>query len=283
MTAPTTTTPQLPDAPVLEPKARFTDLLAAEWMKLWSLRSNVWAFAATMAAVLVVTATAAYGNYQNWPGYDEKQREYFRTFGAMGDSFTTGSATVLLLGAGAIGALSILSEYTTGMIRTTFTAVPARRSVMAAKVGAVTAATTIFGMVMALVSFCVAQGILSGRDAAVGLGHDGVLRLLLASALLAPVSALIGMALAAIIRHSVLTIVATVVLFFVVPSMLNAREHLSATVLHMTVLQAWQRLTYDEISDALWPWTATGAWTVLGIWALVAAVLVVFSADRRDQ
>lgn len=276
MTTPTTTG-------TAAPQARFTDLLAAEWIKLWSLRSTPWAFAATVAAVLTVTVTAAYADSQNWSQYGEAQRAYFRMFGTVGDSFPTGAATLLILGAGAIGAITILGEYTTGLIRTTFTAVPARRSVLAAKVAVVTANTTVLGAGLALASFGAAQAILSGRDAAVGLGHHGVVRLLLASAALAPVSALVGMGLAAVIRHSVLTIVATISLLFVLPSLLSSRKHLPVSVLHMTVLQAWERIGHDQGSTTPWPWTVPGACAVLAVWALVATLLAVLTSNHRDQ
>ncbi|WP_406116292.1 ABC transporter permease [Streptomyces sp. NBC_01014] len=271
------------EVPDLEPRARFADLLAAEWIKLWSLRSTIWAFTATMLAVLGVTASAAYADYQNWPGYGAQHQQYFRMFGAAGDSFPMGSATLLVLGAGAIGAITVLGEYTTGLIRTTFTAVPARRSVMVAKVGVVAATTGVFGVLVALFSFGVAQLILSGRGADAGLGHHGVLRLLAASAALSPVSALVGMGMAAVIRHSVLTIVATVVLLFVLPSLLSSRKHLTVTILHTTVLQAWRRLSFDPSPTDPWQWTTTGAWTVLAGWALAATVLAVLTPNHRDQ
>jgi hypothetical protein len=271
------------DVRAVESDARFSDLLAAEWIKLWSLRSTFWAFAATMVVVLAISISTAYGDYSKFPDFGAEQQEYFRMFGAVGDSFPTGSATFLALGTGAIGAIAILAEFTTGMIRTTFTAVPARRSVMVAKVAVVAGTTTAFGVIAVLTSYGAVQWILSGRDAAAGLGHPGVLRLLTASVVLALVSALVGMGMGAIIRHSVLTIVATITLLFVVPTLLNEREHLTATILHTMVFQAWQRLTYDEITGEPFPWTKTGAWSVLAVWALVATALTVFSSDRRDQ
>ncbi|WP_448700161.1 ABC transporter permease [Streptomyces avidinii] len=230
-----------------------------------------------------ISISTAYGDYQSYPGLDADRQEYFRAFGALGDCFPTGSATFLVFGAGAIGAISVLSEFTTGMIRTTFAAVPARRSVMAAKVGVVTAATTAFGLVAVLASYGGVQWILSGHGAAAGLGHPGVPRLLAASVVLAPVSALVGMGMGVVIRHSVPTIVATITLLFVVPSLLDPKDYLSATFLHTMVLQAWQRLTYESATAELWPWSHTGAWTVLAVWALVATVLTVFSSDRRDH
>ncbi|WNM31443.1 ABC transporter permease [Streptomyces sp. Li-HN-5-11] len=284
MTSPTTSkpTPAAAERPP-EPKARFSDLLAAEWIKLWSLRSVRWAFAGTAAVLLTVTVVGALADARHYAGEDEKAKAYFRAFGTVSSSFNSGAATALIVGAGAIGAITVLGEYTTGMIRTTFTAVPARRSVMAAKVAVVVATTTALGVVVALLSFGAAQAVLSGQDAAVGLGHTGIPRLLVASALLAPVSALVGMGLAALIRNSVLTIVVTIALLFVIPSVLNGRSHLQASILHMTILQAWHRIGHDIATGEQWPWTVGGACTVLAVWSLAAAALAVLGPSHRDQ
>ncbi|MDX5567622.1 ABC transporter permease [Streptomyces sp. ID05-04B] len=283
MTAPTTTDQTAVSVPPVEPRARFSDLFAAEWIKLWSLRSTLWAFVATAALVLTSTSANARGDARQYAEADEQRRALFRMLGLVPDSFPPGSATMLMLGAGAIGAIAVLGEYTTGMIRTTFTAVPARGSVMAAKVAVVTVATTGFGALAAFLSYGVAQAVLSGQDIAVGLGHTGIPRLLLASTLLAPVSALVGMGVAALVRHAVIAIVATTALLFVLPTLLNDHSRLTASLLHMTVLQAWDRIGREQDAGEQWPWTVGGACVVLAVWALVSAALTTFSANRRDQ
>ncbi|MFF3334797.1 ABC transporter permease [Streptomyces sp. NPDC002888] len=284
MTAPTTTDQTaVPSVSPLEPRARFSDLFAAEWIKLWSLRSTLWAFVATAAMVLTSTSANARGDARQYAEADEERRALFRMLGLVPDSFPTGSATMLMLGAGAIGAIAVLGEYTTGMIRTTFTAVPARGSVMAAKVAVVAVATALFGALVGFLSYGAAQAVLSGQDIAVGLGHTGIPRLLLAATLLAPVSALVGMGVAAVVRHAVITIVATTALLFVLPTLLNDNSRLSASFLHMTVLQAWGRIGREQDLGEQWPWTVGGACIVLAVWALVSAALTIFSANHRDQ
>ncbi|MFF4385041.1 ABC transporter permease [Kitasatospora sp. NPDC001547] len=284
MTAPTTSkTAGAPVVPPLEPKARFGDLVAAEWIKLWSLRSTPWAFAATVLLVLTITLFGAMSDAQHFAGFDDDQKAYYRAFGSVAATFSQGAATMVIVGAGAIGAIAVLGEYTSGMIRTTFTAVPARSSVMAAKLAVVAVATTVLGVATALASYGAAQAVLSGQDAAVGLGHPGILRLLVASAVLAPVSALVGMGIAAVIRHSVLTIVATIAVLFVIPSMLNSRSQFGASLVHMTISQAWQRIGHEQATTEMWPWTVGGACVVLAVWSLVAGALTVYTASHRDQ
>lgn len=269
-----------------EPRARFQDLLAAEWIKLWSLRSTHWAFVVSALATLVINVNGAYADYRNWPTYDASTRAGFIGNGALHDAFTDGSGTAVLLAVSSIGAISVVGEYSTGLIRTTFAAVPARRSVMAAKLVVVTGVTTAFGVVVAAGSFGLTQAVLSLRDAAISPGHPGTVRVFAAFVLLAPLSALIGMGIGALVRHTAMTVVLSVAVLLVLPSLLSDNHHMTAVLSHAQPFTAWRRLSqvvYDHSSYRGFPWSVGGAWTVYAVWAGVAAVLVVATVHRRDQ
>jgi hypothetical protein len=283
-TAPATTAPA---ARVTndEPRARFSDLLAAEWLKTWSLRSTSWMYAITALAVIAFNAGTAYDHYKYWNQYGDRGRASFIANGsALMDAFTGNAAMVLVLAVAAIGAVSITGEYGTGLIRTTFTAVPARRSVMAAKALVLTAVTTVFGTLVALASFVSTQAILSGREASVTLSHPGAVGVVVASALLAPVAALAGLAIGAVIRHTGGSIVGCVVVLLLLPMVLSDRRHLTAVLRHTLPFSAWQRLSVSDLhATVLYPWTASGAWTVYVFWALLAGAVAVLAVHRRDQ
>ncbi|MEV0747844.1 ABC transporter permease subunit [Streptomyces sp. NBC_01220] len=268
-----------------EPRARFRDLLAAEWLKTWSLRSTSWMYAITALAVIGFNAGTAYDHYKYWYQYDDRGRESFIANGSpLMDAFTGNAAMVLVLAVAAIGAVSITGEYATGLIRTTFTAVPARRSVLAAKALVLTAVTTLFGALVALASFVSTQAILSGRDASVTLGHPGALRLVVASALLAPVAALAGLAIGAVIRHTGGAVIGCVVVLLLLPMVLSDRRHLTAVLQHTLPFSAWERLSASDLhASVLYPWTVSGAWTVYVAWALLAGVVATVTVHRRDQ
>ncbi|WP_328950334.1 ABC transporter permease subunit [Streptomyces sp. NBC_00184] len=268
-----------------EPRARFRDLLAAEWLKTWSLRSTSWMYAITALAVIGFNAGTAYDHYKYWYQYDDRGRESFIANGSpLMDAFTGNAAMVLVLAVAAIGAVSITGEYGTGLIRTTFTAVPARRSVLAAKALVLTAVTTLFGALVALASFVSTQAILSGRDASVTLGHPGALRLVVASALLAPVAALAGLAIGAVIRHTGGAVIGCVVVLLLLPMVLSDRRHLTAVLQHTLPFSAWERLSTSDLhASVLYPWTVSGAWTVYVAWALLAGVVATVMVHRRDQ
>ncbi|WP_455362071.1 ABC transporter permease [Streptomyces sp. SYSU K21746] len=267
-----------------EPRARFRDLVAAEWIKLRSLRSTWIAYGATALAVIAFNGGTAYDTYSHWTERNAADRADFIADGIpLQEAFTGNAAVVMMLALGVIGALTIIGEYSTGTIRTTFAAVPARRSVMAAKAVVVTAVTTVFGAFVAGASFGLTQAILDGRDAGISIGHPGALRVVLASALLAPVCALAGLALGAVIRHTAATMTASVVVIFVLPMVLTDGRHWSAVAGHAMPQQAWLRLVAVDHSPTAFPWTTSGAWTVYAVWALAAAALAVTSVRRRDQ
>ncbi|MHB9851006.1 ABC transporter permease [Streptomyces krungchingensis] len=267
--------------------ARFTDLLAAEWIKMRSLRSTYWALGAGALAVIAFNANAARVDAGDHPRFDPSQRDSVVEL-ALRDAFTDGSAMILLLAVASIGAVTVVGEYATGMIRTTFAAVPDRRAVMTAKVTLVTAVMTVYGVLVAGVSFASTQAILSTRGAGVPIGHPGAFRVVAASALLAPVGALAGMALGALIRHSATTMVATTAVLLLIPAFITDRYRWTAAVRHAQPVNAWSRLVdidYGHSPYTLVPRyqaTVAGGWTTYAAWAAVAAVVTVLSVDRRD-
>ncbi|OKJ96898.1 ABC transporter permease [Streptomyces sp. CB03234] len=267
--------------------ARFTDLLAAEWIKLWSLRSTPWAFLIGALAVVGINVNGSLADYTNYPGYPQGIKDFFVPMWSLRDAFTVESSMVLMLATGSIGALAVISEYGTGQIRTTFAAVPARRSVVAAKLSVVTVLMTLYGAVVAGTSFGVTQAILAGRGVGVSLGHPGALRVVVASALLAPVCALAGMGLGSVIRHTAGTIVAVTGFLLLLPSLFTDRDHWTATVLHALPHGAWDRLVEAEVANwpgppAAYPSSIAGSWVVYAVWAVVAAVVAVVVIDVRD-
>jgi ABC-type transport system involved in multi-copper enzyme maturation permease subunit len=273
--------------PLPMPVSRFTDLLAAEWLKLRSLRSTYWALGVSTLVVISVNANAARADYVNYPHYNTVMRAHFAN-NALFDAFTDGAAMIVILTAASIGAVTVVGEYSTGLIRTTFAAVPDRGAVMSAKAAVLTVVMTVYGAVVACASFAATQAILSGRGLGLSISHPGALRVVVASALLAPVSALVGMAMGALIRHSSTTMVLTTGLLLLLPILVTERYHWTACVRNALPFNAWGRLVqvdYGRMPYTLaerYPTTVGGAWTVFAVWAAVAMLVTVVAVDRRD-
>ncbi|MEU5635210.1 ABC transporter permease [Streptomyces rishiriensis] len=261
---------------VTAPPARFRDLLASEWIKTRSLRSTPWTIALT---ALFVTGSAAVSTLADDAAGSGPAD--FRPF----DAYPAVGYWTLMLVAASMGALTVVSEYGSGLIRTTTVAVPARGSVVLAKAAVTAALWTAVGAAVSVASFLVSQAVLDGRGAGVAITCPGVLRALTASALLAPVCALVGLGLGVLLRHAAATMVTSVFVLLMLPTMFSESERWAADVKHTLVSAAWTRLVrpWDPGPESL-GYTATvpGSWTVFALWPLIAVAVAVLVVRRRD-
>ncbi|WP_244253306.1 ABC transporter permease [Micromonospora antibiotica] len=262
--------------------ASFRDLLAAEWIKFWSLRSTTWTLVMSGVAILAFNGYAAYGDYANLEGFSAAARADFTRY-AMSDAFTPSSFLALMLALGALGVNVVVGEYSTGLIRSTFTAVPARGAVMAAKLVVVTAVSSSYGLVVIGGSFFATQAILDRKDVGLSITDPGVAERVLASVLMAPLAPLVAMAVGVLLRHSIATISVFVVAYLLVPISLSGQTYATAVLGHLTPYRAWMRIADIEFGSQPHPWPVSGAWTVCAVWAIVAVILTVVVVKRRDH
>ncbi|MGW8883781.1 ABC transporter permease [Streptomyces sp. NPDC055749] len=292
MTAQTVSGPKA-YAPALHSPARFRDLLTAEWIKLWSLRSTYWVLGIGSLAVIGINANSALSNADRLahqpelppappPGFPAKPAMLFDPMSA---AFVDPAWQLLMVIAGTFGALVVSGDYTTGLIRTTFAAVPARRAVMAAKAVLLAAVMLVLGTVVAGTSFGVTQAILQDHHG-MSIGSPGALRAVAASALLAPVCALVGMAFGALVRHAAGSVAAVVGVLLLLPALFRGDTYRWVTEIGNAMpLTAWEALVRNPARDHIvekYPVTVAEAWIVFGAWSLVAVVVAVTVVHRRD-
>ncbi|ABP56558.1 ABC transporter permease [Salinispora tropica] len=272
----------VPETAKTNARTSFWDLLAAEWIKFWSLLSITWTLVVSGVAILAFNCYSAYGDYANLEGFSAAARADFTKY-AMFDAFTPVSCLVLILALGAIGANVVVSEYSTGLIRSTFTAVPARGAVMVAKLVVVTAVSSLYGLVVVGGSFFVTQAILDQKDVGLSITDPGVAERVLASVLMAPLAPLVAMAIGVLLRHSIATISGYVVAYILVPISLSEQTYATAVIGHLTPYRAWMRITDIDFGSRPYPWPISDAWTVYAVWAMVAVILTVVVVKRRDH
>ncbi|WP_327291258.1 ABC transporter permease [Streptomyces sp. NBC_01198] len=283
MTAATSVRTATSSAPVAEPPARFRDLLTSEWIKMRSLRSTPWTLALTALFVIGSAAVAALAEINNLRTMSPAARanQGFNVFVA----FPAAGYMTLMLVAGSVGALSVVSEYSSGLIRTTTVAVPARGAVVLAKAVVTAALWTAVGTVISTGCFLISQAILNGQQAGVPLTHPGVLRALMASALLAPVCALTGLGFGTLIRHSATTMVTSAFTLVLLPPIFSQSARWSAAISHAMPVTAWKRLVQNWAPDPhslAYSATVPGSWAVYALWPLIAVVLAVVVVRHRD-
>lgn len=128
----------------------------AEWLKLCTVRSTAWSVLTLVGISLLFSAWACWesetmGGSPGRPGDNDIVLDSLAGiwFGQ--------------IGAAVLAVLVITSEYSTGMIRTTFAASPHRRAVLAAKATVVGALVLVVGLATTVACFYLGQSILQGN------------------------------------------------------------------------------------------------------------------------
>jgi ABC-2 type transport system permease protein len=189
---------------------RARDVLASEWTKLRSLRSNRLTLAITAAVTLGLTAVVAESFTAAPSGGGGRHR-------VLSDPLATSFlayAEYTVLPVTVLSVLVFTSEYGSGLIRTTFTSVPGRRAVLAAKAAVTGAAALVTGEVLAFACFFLTQAIFTGKHGGLSLAHPGALRGVLVAGCTLAACALVGVGVGAILRHTAGAIAAAVTVVY---------------------------------------------------------------------
>src|SRR3954447_3878801 len=184
-------------------------VLAAEWIKARSARSTWW----LLAAAVVSLAAAGVSPALTFTLAGDPSGE--ATADATGGALSGVSFTQLLVVA--LGVVLVSSEYGSGLIRATFTAVPSRLPVLAGKAGVAAVATFAATLAAVLAAFVAAQAVLAGADVNISLSDPGVLRAVVGAALLLAVSAVLGTAFGWLVRSTAGALAAVFGFLFVLP------------------------------------------------------------------
>jgi len=191
--------------------------LAAEWIKLRSVRSTYLILAAAAVAAVAVGYLVTHSDVTHWATMTAQAKA---AFDPVSDSFS--GLGLAQLAFGTLGVLVISSEYATGLIRTTFTAVPRRRAVLAAKATIAGAVSLVAGEAIAFATFFTGQQALSVGHLQVTLAHPGALRGVLAAGFYLAVMAWAGLGLGTLIRHTAGAITTMTAVVFLLPQIIHA-------------------------------------------------------------
>ena len=111
----------------------------------------------------------------------------------------------------------LTAEYSTGMIRTSLTAMPRRVTIYAAKALVFAIVALVVTLVAAFIAFFLGQALLSSTHASATLSEPDVLRAVIGSALYVTLCGLFAFAAGSILRHTAATITSIIGLLFVIP------------------------------------------------------------------
>src|SRR5690348_1103845 len=203
----TTTRPDSgrPDAPVRgvpahagrgTARASLGNVVRSEWTKIWSVRSTVWTLLIGVVSTVGFAMLASWGTTSSLAKMSAADRATLDPTNIAMAGVAFGQLAIAVL-----GVLVVTSEYSTGAMRTTFTSVPARLRVLAAKGIVFAVIAAIVGTISAFGAFFAAMPIWANHGLATHLGDPGVLRAVLGGGLFMLAAGMFGFALGAIIRH----------------------------------------------------------------------------------
>ena len=162
----------------------FPRVLHSEWIKFWTLRSTKWTVAATVVVMAAVSWLAVFFTAKEATDPSTKPQDAAELTRLLHDPslILTGTELAKLVVA-VLGVLIITGEYSTGMIRSTLTAVPRRLPSLWAKALVLFTVTTGTVVVAEVLSWLVAVPTLHSHDAVLDLGVGETQRILLGGVL----------------------------------------------------------------------------------------------------
>lgn len=250
--------------------------LAAEWIKLRSLRSIPLTLAVTVVQYVGFADLVSSNNVANYPTLGAAGRAAFDPL-----FVTVNFVQVGVTSFGVLGALVVTNEYSTGLIRTTFTATPQRILVLAAKTGLLGLVAFLTSSVTVLLAFLTGQAVLSGHVPSVGLGAPGVAGHLFGAVCYLTMAGLTGVFIGAIARSTAIAFTSVFGLFLVLPILVDelphnaAWRHVGPYLPSNAASSLWDRHT----PDALGP---TGGALTLVAYLVVLGAAAAVSLRRRD-
>ncbi|NRG40555.1 hypothetical protein GTU73_04145 [Rathayibacter sp. VKM Ac-2804] len=204
MTATAPGTARADTAPV---RLRLDGVVLSELLKLVTVRSTWWSIVVS-AALALALALALGAVASPEPGVSAS-------------TLAAGGSTIQLQFVGLViavlGALSLGGEYSTGMIRSTYTAVPRRIPSLLARGVVVAVASFLVGVLTCVGSFAVIAPLLTAKGAQVSLLDDGVIGSLLGGAFSLAVIGAFAVGVAALLRSTAAAIGVSVGVLFVLP------------------------------------------------------------------
>ena len=266
------------------PGPTFLRVLNSEFIKFRTLLSTLILLGSTVIVMVGFGALSAWGTGQFSEAATRDPQAGARLAAQGGDLAvgvpTSGIAFAQLI-LGSLGVLLMSSEFTTGMARSTFAAVPKRIPAFVAKLVVVVLTSFAVTAASTLAAGFVAVPILDNYGLGLDLASSQSVKMLIVNSIYVAAVAAIGLALGTLIRNSAGGIMSLVGLFFVAPIafqlipgdfFVEARKYLPGnTVDPLTAL--------DHVPDTLEAWQAG---LVLGAWVVVPVVLAGVLLKKRD-
>ncbi|NUP47917.1 MAG: ABC transporter permease subunit [Catenulispora sp.] len=279
--------------PPAKGRSGFKGALRSEWTKIRSVRSTSYTLLATAIVTIGISTLFAWGQSGHTSQEDLADFDPVR-YSMFGIIF--GQLVIVV-----IGAMTLSSEYTTGMIRTSLTSMPRRGVVFSAKLLVFTLVALATGLFCSFTSFFIGQAFfqkvqihefgpgerrtIGSMDLSTSLGKPHVLQAVVGGGLYLAVSALLAFGLAALLRHTAGAITAAIGALFVTFIMGQFLPHDWAVKVdkYIPFLAGSQIWGLRKLGDKDVPmFSAWGGFGVFTAYAAVAIIIGAYLFRKRD-
>lgn len=275
----------------------FGGVVRSEWIKLRSVRSTWWSYA--VMVVVTVGVGAQMSDQVDFAWFDGEMTQIATQAAAVNALTISTSLNVLIVSV--LGVLVIAGEYSTGMIRSTFTAVPRRVPALLAKLLVFAVVTLLVNALAVAIVIPLSTAIMTGNGVSIRLDDPDYWRVLIGTIGYLGAIGLIAFGIGAILRQVVVGVAAAIALVFVVPTAIGFVSGLFTSQVWLRNLTALMphnlgyALTlhpgYDDfaspgsvvdVPDGLWvlePWQGALG---LVVWVVALLATAIVLLKRRD-
>ena len=246
-------------------------VIRSEWIKFWSLRSTTITLA-TAVTLLIGIGLLASSMLNSGAATGPEAGE----LGPVDASLA--GITFAQLAFGTLGVLFMASEYSTGMIRSSLTAVPHRLPVLWGKIAVFATVVFVIGLAASAIAFTGGQALIG--DGAASWSDAGVARAVIGSAVILSASGVLGLALGALLRSTpaaISTLFGAMFLLSGVAQLLLPESWRDNVVQYLPSDAGSAFTSVSQGADALSPWVG------LGVFAVYVAAVVAGGAWRLKR
>ena len=268
----------------------FPRVLKSEWIKVNTVPSTVILLAITVVVMVGLAALAAWQTVVILDLIESSSPEEAAAFGdpqlytSMVPEIPSSGIFFGQLLIASLAVVLIASEWGTGMIRSTFSAVPKRTPALLAKNLIIALISFVVGAAAAFASFLVAQPILGSADLTLSLDDDGVVSSILNTGTCLALIAVFSMAIGTLLRNTAGGVVTAIGVIFVLPMVVSLMDGIADWIPDAARFLPSSAGTQLVMAGA----TAEGDLTqlegglVLAAWAVGLLVISLVVTKRRD-
>ena len=200
----------------------FARVIRSEWIKLRTLRSTFWTYAIVLIVGVGLSTLVAFSIPDTVINRLPPSQHAAFVVNTASFGVTLGQLAVAVL-----GVLAITGEYSTGMIRSSFAAVPRRWPVLAAKAIVLFVASFVVGIVTSAASWAIAVPVLAGKGFDAEFFSSSTMWAILGAGTYLGLVAVFGLGLGTILRAGAGGIAAALGVVFLVPIIVSVVARLT--------------------------------------------------------